>query len=32
MGNNSHWIPYIQKPVENKGLIKRINEIRRDEP
>jgi hypothetical protein len=32
MRNNSHWIPHIQKPVENEGLIKRINEIRRDEP
>jgi hypothetical protein len=32
MRNISHWIPFIQKPIENEELIKRINEIRRDEP
>jgi hypothetical protein len=25
------WIPHIQKPVENEELIKRINEMMRDE-
>jgi len=31
MRNISRWIPHIQKPVENEELIKRINEMMRDE-